>query len=254
MSLSVHTIFEVLIACHIISGAPGLIGFWGPVATKKGGPRHRVLGRFFASAMVATGLFAIGMATMTIAAPMATHPQLVGHEIFGDATLVRAIFGIMMFYLGLLTINLAWYGWLCAKNKRDHEKNTGPVNIGLQVALALAAIVCVIEGIRINQPMMIGISTIGFATVGTNVAFLIRKNPSPLYWLLEHIKAGVGAGISVYTAFFAFGAVRLVPQLALSPVLWAIPLVTGLSLILYHQRKITRKAPARSSFAARPAE
>jgi cadmium resistance protein CadD (predicted permease) len=53
----------------------------------------------------------------------------------------------------------------------------------------------------------------------------------------------VGTGISVYTAFLAFGAVRYVPELALSPVLWSIPLIIGVSLILYHQRAAT--APLR---------
>jgi hypothetical protein len=53
----------------------------------------------------------------------------------------------------------------------------------------------------------------------------------------------VGAGISVYTAFFAFGAVRLLPEIALTPGLWAIPLVTGLILIIYHQRAVM--APVR---------
>jgi hypothetical protein len=58
----------------------------------------------------------------------------------------------------------------------------------------------------------------------------------------EHIKCLVGAGISVYTAFFAFGAVRLIPELALQPGLWAVPLVVGLTLIIYHQRAVTRPA------------
>ncbi|WP_313588275.1 hypothetical protein, partial [Aquidulcibacter sp.] len=48
----------------------------------------------------------------------------------------------------------------------------------------------------------------------------------------------VGAGISVYTAFAAFGAVRVMPSIALHPGLWAIPLVTGLAIILYHHRQI----------------
>ena len=245
--LSSHALFELLIACHIITGAPGLFGFWGPVATKKGGARHRALGRFFAGAMIATGAFAMGMGAMTIAAPMTTHPQLVGHEVFSDPALVRGVFGVMMFYLALLTINLAWYGWLCAKNKLDHARNLGPVNAGLQAALFCAACVCVAEGVRIGQPMMIGISTIGFATVGTNLWFMLRKRPAPAEWLLEHIKAGVGAGISVYTAFFAFGAVRLAPGVALSPALWAAPLIVGLSLILYHQQQVRRRFRRRAA-------
>jgi hypothetical protein len=50
----------------------------------------------------------------------------------------------------------------------------------------------------------------------------------------------VGTGISVYTAFFAFGAVRTFPQLALHPVLWAIPLTVGLVIILYHHRRLSK--------------
>jgi len=51
----------------------------------------------------------------------------------------------------------------------------------------------------------------------------------------------VGAGISVYTAFMAFGAVRLAPQLALNPIYWSIPLSIGLSIILYHWIRLLRQ-------------
>jgi hypothetical protein len=92
---------------------------------------------------------------------------------------------------------------------------------------------------------MLGMPAIGLATVATNLWFLYKPQRRPLDWLREHIKALVGAGISVYTAFFAFGAVRTVPALALHPGLWAIPLVVGLGLILYHQAAVARRAPAR---------
>ena len=64
--------------------------------------------------------------------------------------------------------------------------------------------------------------------------------PLPTDRIKEHIKCLVGAGISVYTAFFAFGAVRFIPELALQPGLWAVPLIVGLTLIIYHQRVVTR--------------
>ena len=78
----------------------------------------------------------------------------------------------------------------------------------------------------------------GFATVVTNMWFIYRQPSSPKVRIKEHIKSLVGAGISVYTAFFAFGAVRLLPEIALTPGLWGIPLVTGLALIIYHQRAV----------------
>lgn len=237
---SLH-LFETLIALHITAGAPGLISFWAPVLSKKGGDRHRFWGRFFTVAMLIAGTLAVCMSVMTLIAPMETHPHLVAHEEFSDPALVRGIFGWMMLYLAILTINLAWYGWQCVLNKRDHQKNRAWPNLTLQVLLTMAAINCVYQGVMIGQPMMIGISFIGFATVATNVWFLAKRNPGPVDWLLEHIKAIVGTGISVYTAFFAFGAVRFVPSLALTPALWSVPLVVGLALILYHQRQVRRR-------------
>ena len=56
------------------------------------------------------------------------------------------------------------------------------------------------------------------------------------------MKALVGAGISVYTAFLAFGSVRLFPALALNPVMWSVPLVTGLIILIYHRIRIDQKA------------
>ncbi|MGF1543239.1 MAG: hypothetical protein ACFB00_01805 [Parvularculaceae bacterium] len=245
--MSTHHLFEVLIALHIAAGAPGLLTFWAPIAARKGGRAHRLSGRFFASAMLFTGAVAATMSTFTLAAPMATHPHLVDHPQFSDPTLVRGIFGWMMLYLAILTINLSWYGWRCAVNKRDHARNAGWGALALQAVLAEASVNCAVRGALIGQPMMIGVSFVGFATVATNLMFIYKKNPSPIDWLLEHIKGFVGTGISVYTAFLAFGAVRLVPELALAPILWAAPLVTGVWLIIHHQRAVARRAGRRGA-------
>ncbi|MEM9706075.1 MAG: hypothetical protein AAF850_08360 [Pseudomonadota bacterium] len=236
-----HQLFDTLVALHITTGAPGLISFWAPIVTKKGANLHRFWGKFFTISMIATGCFALGMSTLSILFPMTTHPHLVDHPEFSDPELIAGIFGHMMFFLAILTINLAWYGWSCVKNRGDHQKNRAWHILTLQVLLTAAAINCVAHGVRLGQPMMIGITTIGFATVATNMWFIAKVKPRPVDWLLEHIKALIGTGISVYTAFFAFGAVRMMPELALTPALWSVPLVTGLGLILYHQRSVTRQ-------------
>lgn len=248
--MPIHDVFIIFIALHIATGAPGLIGFWVPVAARKGGNLHRLSGRFFAVSMLLTATSAMTMASLTLWRPMETHPHLLHHTDFSDPVLVRGIFGWMMLYLAILTINLAWYGWRAAANKRDHAKNRDWINWSLQAVLFVAASQCAIEGLRIDQPMMIGISTIGFATVGTNLWFLLKQTPSPIDWLLEHIKAIVGTGISVYTAFFAFGAVRFIPELALAPALWAIPLLVGLGLIFYHRWQVSRRFNARRAAGA----
>ncbi|WP_425088148.1 hypothetical protein [Stappia sp.] len=232
-------VFEAFVIAHIVTGATGLVAFWVPVAGRKGGDTHRRFGRIFTFSMLATGAAAVGISIATLIAPLETHPHL------PDAAFVRGIFGWMMLYLAVLTVNLAWYGWLCITLKRDRAAMRTPVNLALQGLLAVLAINCVAQGILIGEALMIGISGIGFATVATNLFYLYRARPHPLGWLKEHVKALVGAGISVYTAFFAFGAVRLMPEIALNPVLWSIPLIVGLSIIIYQWRAIARKGGGR---------
>ena len=235
-------LFHALIAAHIITGATGAIIFWVPVLGRKGGAQHRRWGRIFTFALLATGCLAMTMSLFTLIAPMATHPHLEGRF---DAGFIRGIFGWMMLMTGLLTVNLAWYGWLAIRNKRRRELNRTPLNLFLQYALIPASLNCAWQGWLIDQPLMIGISIVGLATSATNLWFLYARDPGPGAWIKEHIKALVGAGISVYTAFMAFGSVRILPELALHPMMWAIPLTIGVALIIWHRRAIDRQFAGR---------
>jgi len=235
-------LFHLLVAGHITTGAIGLIAFWVPVASVKGGQRHRWWGRLFVRTMLLTGTFAIAISLVTLSDPVGTHPKLIDHPELGDPTIITAIFGWMMLYLAVLTINLAWYGDECIRLRRDHKQHKAWYNIFLQLVLFVTAFNCVWIGWQIGQPLMLGISVIGFATVATNLRFMLNARPSQHAWQLEHIKGLVGAGISVYTAFFAFGAVRYFPDLALYPGYWAIPLVVGLGLILWHWQVVIRRS------------
>ena len=227
--------FHGFIAGHILFGAVGLVSFWVPVVGRKGSPSHRWWGKIFAQSLLITGSFAIGVSMCTLIDPQGTHPHLEGKF---DIVFIRGIFGVLMLYLAILTVNLAWYGWQAVKNKHSHGQNRAWPNLLLQPVLALAALATVLEGWRIDQPLMMGMSVVGFATVATNLFFMFNPRPGPKDWLKEHFKGLVGAGISVYTAFFAFGAVRLLPELALQPALWAVPLCVGLGIIIYHQIRI----------------
>jgi hypothetical protein len=247
--MSSHGLFELLVAVHIVTGATGLLVFWVPVVGRKGGRNHARFGKLFTMTMLVTGAVAVAIALTTLSDPLGTHPHLVEHPVFSDPAMISGIFGWMMLYLAILTVNLAWQGWLCINNKRDHLRNRAWHNLLSQGVLTVAAVNCLWQGWLIRQPMMMGISMVGFATVATNLWFLYQVAPRPVDRIKEHIKALVGAGISVYTAFFAFGAVRLVPELALTPALWAVPLIVGLALIIYHRRAVSRRMAAPVSSA-----
>lgn len=229
-----YELFKTLVAIHIIAGATGLVSFWAPVLSRKGAAFHVKWGKIFVFTMLLTGSLAVLISGVTLAAPLETHPDI------RDEALIRGVFGWMMMYLGILTVTLAWYGQLTVRNRREHVRNRTPLNLALHALLLVAAANCLWQGIRIGQVLMVGISTIGFATVATNGWFLWQDRPAANAWQKEHIKALVGAGISVYTAFAAFGAVRIAPHLALNPVMWSIPLVTGISMILYFWWTVSR--------------
>jgi hypothetical protein len=235
-------LFHALVAAHIVTGSIGAIAFWVPVIGRKGGVNHARWGKVFTFALLITGCLAMMMSLLTLAAPIETHPHLEGRF---DEAFIRGIFGWMMLMTGLLTVNLAWYGWLSIRNKRRHELNRSRLNLFLQYALIPASLNCAWQGWMIGQPLMIGICMVGLATAGTNLWFLLAREPGPGSWIKEHIKALVGAGISVYTAFMAFGSVRILPELALNPFMWAVPLVVGVALIIWHRRAVDRQFAGR---------
>lgn len=240
-------LFHSFVALHIVTGSIGAIAFWVPVSGRKGGVNHKRWGKVFNICLLITSGFAVGMSVLTLLDPFGTHPHLVG---MFDADFIRGIFGWMMLHNGILTINLVWYGWLCIANRRDHAANRTTLNLGLQGLLLAAAFACALNGWMIGQPLMIGIAIVGFATVATNLWFILNPNPGQADWLKEHIKGLVGAGISVYTAFFAFGSVRIMPWLALHPALWSLPLVIGVGLIIWHRRKVDLGMRARRAATA----
>ena len=225
-------LFDWLIYAHILTGTVGLLTLWVPILAKKGGTAHKRWGLVFARALKATGAIAIGISLCTLIAPLETHP------FWDDAAKIRAVFGWMMLYLAILTVNLAHYGQLCVQHRRQHEANRTALNLFGQAAMFVAAINCGVQGILAGVPLLSAMATVGVAAGILNTRFILKAEPAPQEWLIQHTRGLVGAGISVYTAFLAFGAVNLLPAMALNPLLWATPCTLGITYLLYHQLKI----------------
>ncbi len=237
------TLFRLFVIAHILTGAVGLTLFWVPVLGRKGSPLHKSYGKIFTTALLATGLSAIGMSLCTLSDPAGTHPNI------ADTTLVAGLFGWMMLYLATLTISLIWHGLMTIRNKARHRENRRWWNVALQGAVIAAALNCARYGLAIGQPLMMAIAIVGVASGVTNLVFIYTDHPPRLAYLKEHVKALVGAGISVYTAFMTFGLAQLLPSHAFNPTLWAIPIVIGISIILYHHRRLAKATRPRAAAA-----
>ena len=150
-------LFHPLVIAHIATGTVGLITLWVPIVGRKGSQPHRDWGKIFAWSLLATGIFAIGISTCSLIAPIATHPFL------DDPVLVRNIFGWMMLYLATMTVALAWYGLECIRNRREHRRHRNPLTLALTALMFLTALNCFVRGIIAGEILMVGISIVGLA-------------------------------------------------------------------------------------------
>jgi hypothetical protein len=223
-------LFELVLAVHVGAGAAALTSFWGAVATRKGGPAHRRWGSVFTAAIYAAGFMALGMGILSLFWPLAMHPGLT------DEALYRGLFGWMMLYLALLTMSMTRYGLKMVANKRDHPANRHWTMVFLQMLVLVAAVNCAWHGVVLRQPLMIGVSVIGFGTTLTYLWYMFRPRVAPRDYIPEHLKAMVATGIAAYTAFLSVGLVEMFPAHAFNPVIWAIPTVIGMGLIIWFLR------------------
>lgn len=228
--------FEGFLFVHIACGAVGLVLFWIPTLGRKGSQTHRKVGHWYARLMLITASMAIGMSITTLLNPLETHPRQVA--LAWPQYRIEGIFGWMMLYLAILTIQLVWHGVVTIRNKKNHLANRHWGNVALNVLTIVAALYCAYRGWLIDEGLMEAFAIVGVASGLTNLWFIYQRSPSRILYQLEHVKAIVGSGISVYTAFMAFGFVRLNPGNALNPKMWAIPLGVGLVIIIYHQVRI----------------
>lgn len=228
-------LFDQLVNAHIVTGATGLISLWGGVLTRKGSRLHKLSGRVFAYSMLVTGLIAVGISTCSLIAPRATHPFDM------PVDLIRGLFGWMMLYLGILTFALTWHSLSVIWNRASHSANRHPFHFLVQGLMGASALNCAAFGVALNQGIMIGVAIPGIAAAILNSLFLAQRKPLPDEWLVQHFRNSIGAGISVYTAFFAFGAVNTIPALAFNPVLWTLPTALGVGYMIWHQWRVFKR-------------
>jgi len=223
-------LFNLFLAVHVGAGLVALITFWGAVATRKGAAAHRRWGRVFSLSIYVASIQALGMGALSVVWPLAMHPQLT------DEPLYRGLFGWMMIYLAVLALSMTRYGLQMVANKSDHLNNRHWAMVGLQLAVLVTGLNCFIHGLMLGQPLMIGISLIGFGTTSTYLHYMFKAEVGTRDYIPEHLKAMVACGIAAYTAFLSVGLVDMFPAHAFNPALWAVPTLIGMAIIIHHLR------------------
>ncbi|MBV2130060.1 hypothetical protein [Arsukibacterium indicum] len=241
--LAIHT---TLLYMHIFLGAIALMVFWLPIFARKGGKLHIVAGKVFYTVMLVVSGSGIIMSLIGLSDPVGIYinsKQLSSAQI-DSIMLWRIPFTYFLLLLSLLTWVTVRHaiGVLRAKANRAMLRSwqyQAPVLLMFPAAVFVGW-----QGIDTGMPLLIIFAVVSLITATTICLYVYRATVAPRAWIIEHFGSMVGAGIAVYTAFFAAGGRRVLSQWLPGEwqlVSWLAAPVIGVTVLIamkgYYQRK-----------------
>ncbi|MEL7533075.1 MAG: hypothetical protein AAFN10_17290, partial [Bacteroidota bacterium] len=227
-SITMETVFNILLGLHITAGAISLILFWIPVFVKKGKGLHAKVGRFYVYAMWAV----VGSAAV-----------LCVLNIFRDRLIMAAFLGVIT----VLTAHPLWYAIAILKYKREVPVRIINIRRALSWVLFLGSVGITIWSIQL-QLQGAAILLLIFGIIGiisSRPAFIsVAKAQASANWLLDHLDGMIGTGIAAYTAFLAFGARSMMADLfseQLMVIPWVLPTIVGTIIIRVMKNRYSPK-------------
>ncbi len=240
--------YQGLLGLHVLLGTVGLVAFWTPALTRKGGKLHRKAGWFYVWAMLGMVASAALLSVLLITLPLVIHPARAGAtaaQITRHATNIRAG-GAFFGYIALLTFTAGWQGIRVLSAKKGIGEMRTPFNIGLNVVNVVAGLGGIYMGLQMGQPLFVIFGAIAFAPAAIFLNRLRRNREAKMYWFMEHISGMLTTGIAAYTGFFVNGGARLMSHLfahapGLQYIPWVAPTIIGSFCIARLQRVYRRK-------------
>jgi len=225
-------LLDAILVVHIVGGTIGILAFWVPALTRKGGTAHRRAGRIYVKGMCAVVVTGVPLAATAFATG-------------------NWLGGVFLGYLVVITGTALYSGLRALTSKTGPAAFITPVHRAL-AALNLTSGASVLAiGLITSTWLLVGFSLIGILA-GIGMVQFIRTPPTdPKYWWYEHLGGMIGTGIAAHVAFLNVGAARLIPGYNLNNwgmLAWFVPVVGGtlaISLLnAYYRKKFARRSPA----------
>lgn len=213
--------YDMLRYIHVLAGAVALVTFWIAASLRKGSVNHIGVGRWYLFAM---------LAIMGTALPMSAFA-------FANSSMTL---GIFLAYLVLITGTACWTAWRAIRDKHDIQRFAGPVFRVLAVVNIVAGTAVMLLGVKIKNPILIGLSLVGLISGPAMLMFARRKPADRRWWIAQHYSGIIGAGVATHVAFLSLGLTRLLPpQYASISQLagWSVPIAASLIARVWLSRK-----------------
>lgn len=231
---------------HIGIGTLGLLLFWIPIVTRKGGATHVRYGRAF----ILVCYTVLASAALSVALHMARFWQLgIGPR---DAP---ALFSLYVFlgYLTVTTFAIVTHGRGAVFARSAPRMLCTPWRIATMVLAILGSLGLIGYALHFQPPtfwVLLAISPFGLFAGYDGLSHMFRDSATTSEWVYQHLNGMIGAGIAFYTAFGAFGARVMLDFDTLGAswlniVPWLLPAAVGVPATLYWKRLVMRRFAAR---------
>ena len=232
--------FDINRWVHVTAGFAGLVAFWVPVFTRKGGRYHRLFGKIFK----VCAYIVLAAAGLSVTLHLAT-----GIAEGQTPRTLPADFAFLVFlgYLTLVTFVIVRHGVQVLNYKNDLGAMDSPANRILAWVSIAASVLLVLYALYYNPPVKIllfALSPIGILSGFGILKVIDGKRTESKAWMYEHLGAMFGAGIAFHTAFAVFGS-RALFDLGLegfaAVIPWVLPAAIGIPATAIWTRHYQRK-------------
>jgi hypothetical protein len=250
--------YQALIFFHVSVGFASLILFWIPVVAKKGSTRHKLTGHWYAKAMYAVGVSAFILSMMLMVDPISFK--------FSDQTLTAAQalkieseqgdIGLFLLAISVLVMVGVRHGLQTIRSKGNHVLMRRTDSLLINLALLMVGI-CLGVTATGNSPMNVLFyifAALCSVTALGNLRYCLKHQVTRGEQIIAHLSAIIGAGIGAHTAFFVFGASRVLNELLTGYYMlvpWVLPGVVGTLLIFIQAKKYRSRKPKINPLVAR---
>jgi hypothetical protein len=233
---TLQTALDIIRWIHIPAGLIGLAVFWLPLVVKKGGRVHRRAGWVFVYSMAIASVTAVALAVLR---------ALIFRERTGSLTLEGLAGPLFLVNVAMLTGVSVYHGIAVLRQKSRTTAGTGPLDLGLPIALVAISILTLALGFVTRNPVLFTLPVVGLI-IGTQQFIAARRAPTNrMWWWFEHMAGMLGGCIAALTATLITNAKYIRPY-ATAPdwLFWIGPALIGIPLLLLWQRAYRRRFAA----------
>jgi len=227
-----HIVHQSAFYLHILVGSVALIIFWLPFLTKKGGIDHRRYGQIFTKMMYIVAFSGIVMSSLVLVDPIAVRFPDGDFDVnkMADILFWNRVETSFLFMLSILVIVFLRQSMLVLKAKHQRELLRTPIHLGTIGFLGVCSIFVGLVSIKFGIILLGVFAILGIVTVLKSFHYIYKPAIKDREWIIVHLDNVCSAGISTYTAFFAFGGRRLLEDFLpgnLQMIPWILPGIVG---------------------------